>query len=119
MALILLTAGISKFFSGGGFKDYYSGIFANEALRINLPSFLVDGYLTVIPFIEISLGLCLLFARLKPWIVYAWYIFMASLLIGHYVLQEWSVVNQMLGYFFLGMICHALPTKYEAGLDPS
>lgn len=111
MALILLTAGTSKFFSGGGFQAYYGGLFANEALRLNPPQMLVDLYLTSIPFIEITLGLSLLVTALKPWTVYAWYAFMASLLVGHYILQEWSAVNQMLAYFFLGMLCHLLPTR--------
>ncbi len=111
MALILLTAGISKLFSNGGFKTYYSGLFSNSDLRLNAPQFLVDSYLTIIPFIEISLGLALLVTALKKYTIWAWYGFMASLLIGHYILQEWSVVNQMLPYFFLGMIAHALPTR--------
>jgi len=111
MALILLTAGISKFFSGGGFKAYYSGLFANPDLRINTPQILIDGYLTLIPFIEITLGACLLIASLKQFTIWVWYAFMASLLVGHYILQEWSIVNQMLPYFFLGMIAQALPTR--------
>lgn len=113
MALILLTAGTSKLFSIGGFQEYYSGLFANPDLRINMPAFLFESYLTIIPFIEIGLGLALLVAALKPYTIYAWYAFMASLLVGHYILQEWSAVNQMLGYFFLGFLCHALPTKRE------
>lgn len=114
MALILLTAGISKLFSGGGFQGYYSGLFANPDLRINLPAIFFDNYLTAIPFLEIGLGIALLIPALKPFTIYGWYAFMASLLVGHYVLQEWSAVNQMLSYFFLGFICHALPTSREA-----
>jgi len=117
MALILLTAGISKLFSDGGFKAYYSGIFGNPDLRINLPAFSYEIYLTLIPFIEIGLGAALLVASLKRFTIWAWYAFMASLLMGHYVLQEWSAVNQMLSYFFLGMICHILPTKAEAAFS--
>ena len=113
MALILLTAGTSKLFSGGGFKEYYAGLFADESLRLKIPDWVITLYLSGIPFIEIGLGVCLLIASLKPYTVYAWYLFMASLLVGHYILQEWSSVNQMLAYFFLGMICHALPAKNE------
>ncbi|MEM7359141.1 MAG: MauE/DoxX family redox-associated membrane protein [Pseudomonadota bacterium] len=113
MALILLTAGTSKFFSGGGFQAYYAGQFANEALRIQVPDFLITLYLGSIPFIEVALGIALLVTALKRYTIYAWYLFMASLLVGHYILQEWSEVNQMLGYFFLGMICHALPTRND------
>ena len=113
MALILLTAGISKFFSGGGFKTYYSGLFGNEDLRLNFPAFTYDTYLAIIPFIEVVLGAALLFVALKRYTIWAWYAFMASLLVGHYILQEFSAVNQMLIYFILGMICHILPTKAE------
>jgi len=113
MALILLTAGTSKFFSGGGFKTYYSGLFGNSDLRLNFPAFTYDIYLTLIPFIEVGLGALLLVAALKRYTIWAWYGFMASLLVGHYTLQEFSAVNQMLPYFFLGMICHILPTKGE------
>jgi len=113
MALILLTAGISKFFSGGGFKTYYSGLFGNDDLRLNFPAFTYDTYLTLIPFIEVGLGAALLFVAFKRYTIWAWYAFMASLLVGHYILQEFSAVNQMLIYFVLGMICHILPTKAE------
>ena len=113
MALILLTAGISKFFSGGGFKTYYSGLFGNEDLRLNFPAFTYDTYLAIIPFIEVVLGAALIVVALKRYTIWAWYAFMASLLVGHYILQEFSAVNQMLIYFILGMICHILPTKAE------
>lgn len=113
MALILITASTSKFFGAGGFKAYYSGLFQNPDLRINVPPSLIDTYLTLIPFIEMTLGLALLFPLLKRYTVWAWYAFMASLLVGHYILQEWTIVNQMLAYFFLGMIAHALPTRAD------
>ena len=108
MCVILLTAGISKMFSAGGFADYYADQFAGD-LRIVLPAGLIKAYLLIIPFIEISLGLALLVTKLKPYTVYAWFAFMLSLLVGHYVLQEWSAVNQMLDYFFLGLLCLVLP----------
>jgi len=113
MALILLTAGTSKFFSDGGFAAYYLGQFTSGTLRINLPGGLIGLYLNLIPFIEVGLGAALLVSKLKPYTIYAWYAFMASLLLGHYVLQEWSAVNQMLAFFFLGMICHVLPTRHD------
>lgn len=110
MGLILITAGTSKFFSAGGFREYYAGLFSNPQLRLQMPDWMIQLYLSVIPFIELGLGIALFVVALKPWTVYAWYAIMASLLVGHYILQEWSAVNQMLPYFFLGMICHALPT---------
>ncbi len=108
MILILLTAGTSKFFSDGGFFNYYSALFQGE-LRINLPVSLVNLFLSLVPFIEISLGLALLSNKYKDYTVYAWLGFMLSLMFGHYILQEWSAVNQMLDYIFLGLLCLVLP----------
>ena len=109
MILILLTAGTSKFFSDGAFYNYYSELFQGE-LRINLAESLVNLFLSLIPFIEISLGLALLSNEYKGYTVYAWLGFMLSLMFGHYILQEWSEVNQMLDYIFLGLLCLVLPT---------
>ena len=108
MITILLTAGTSKFFSGGGFQEYYSGLFQGD-LRIVMPAWLINLYLNLIPYIEIGLGLALLSNRHKQLAVYGWFAFMLSLLIGHYILQEWSAVNDMLDYFFLGLIACVLP----------
>ncbi len=108
MIIILLTAGTSKFMSDGGFFEYYSALFRGD-LRISMPRFLVDGYLRLIPFIEIGLGLALIGTRYKRCTVYGWFGFMLSLLVGHYILQEWSSVNQLLDYLFLGLLCMVLP----------
>ena len=108
MILILLTAGTSKFFSQGGFFEYYSQLFQGD-LRINLTPLLVNLYLKATPFIEVFLGLALLSNKYKIFAVYGWFVFMLSLLFGHYILQEWSSVNQMLDYIFLGLLCFILP----------
>jgi uncharacterized membrane protein YphA (DoxX/SURF4 family) len=108
MIVILLTAGTSKLFSQGGFQQYYLEQFQGD-LRINLPPVLVGAYLAIIPFVEIFLGCALIFTRTRIFAIYGWFLFMLSLLIGHYVLQEWSAVNQMLDYFFLGLVCLILP----------
>ncbi|PCJ90822.1 MAG: hypothetical protein COA46_09870 [Porticoccaceae bacterium] len=108
MILILVTAGTSKLFSQGGFFEYYSQLFQGD-LRINLAPFLVNLYLKATPFIEVFLGLALLSNKYKIFAVYGWFVFMLSLLFGHYILQEWSSVNQMLDYIFLGLLCFILP----------
>ncbi|HEB29110.1 MAG TPA: hypothetical protein ENI05_15400 [Porticoccus sp.] len=108
MILILLTAGTSKVFSQGGFFEYYSQLFQGD-LRINLAPFLVNLYLKATPFVEVFLGLALLSNKYKIFAVYGWFVFMLSLLFGHYILQEWSSVNQMLDYIFLGLLCFILP----------
>ena len=109
MIVILLTAGTSKFFSAGGFFNYYSQLFQGE-LRINLPALLVNSFLSLVPYLEIFLGLALISNKYKDYVVYLWFAFMLSLMFGHYILQEWSAVNQMLAYIFLGLLCLILPT---------
>jgi hypothetical protein len=74
-----------------------------------MPAALVNSYLQVIPFIELGLGFALFSNQHKRLALYGWFAFMLSLLIGHYILQEWSSVNQMLDYFFLGLLCMVLP----------
>jgi hypothetical protein len=108
MIVILVTAGTSKLFAQGGFSDYYSQAFQGD-LRINLPEVLVGIYLAIVPFFEIGLGLLLFSNTHKAFAVYSWFAFMLSLLFGHYILQEWSAVNQMLDYIFLGLLCLVLP----------
>lgn len=112
MVIILLTAGTSKFFSQGSFLAYYSALFQGD-LRIVLPQILVDSYLTSIPFIEIGLGMALTINQFKRYAVYAWFGFFLSLLFGHYILQEWSSVNQILDYLFLGLLCLVLPMHHS------
>ena len=108
MSIILITAGTSKFFSAGGFFGYYSELFQGD-LRIQAPAVLVNLYLSLIPYIEVALGVSLLVVKFKPFSIYAWFAFMLSLLVGHYLLQEWSAVNQMLDYIFLGLLGLVLP----------
>ncbi len=74
-----------------------------------MPPFLINAYLQIIPFIEIGPGLALFSHQHKQLAVYNWFAFMLSLLVGHYILQEWSAVNDMLDYFFLGLLCLVLP----------
>lgn len=109
MVIILLAASTSKFFSHGGFHCYYSNLFQGD-LRITLPPYFVSAYLGLIPYIEMTLGLALLSNKYKRFTVYGWFAFMLSLMVGHYVLQEWSSVNDMLDYMFLGLLSLVLPS---------
>jgi hypothetical protein len=109
MITILLTASFSKFMSHGGFQQAYLSAFQVDSLRIQVPSAIISTYLAVIPWIELSLGVALMSNRHKNITVYGWFGFMLSLTVGHYILQEWSAVNDMLDYFFLGLLCFVLP----------
>gem|GEM_PF-379918 len=109
MIVTLATASVSKLFSRGGFAEYYFGAFTADKLRIHLPPALIEGYLQIIQFIEMTIAVALVITSLKPYSVYAWFAFFLSLEVGHYVLEEWSNVNQMIPYFLLGLACLILP----------
>jgi hypothetical protein len=109
MIVTLLAAGISKFCSHGQFVEYYSHAFAAEKLRIHLPAWLTSAFLQATPFLELTIATTLAITRLKPYSIYAWFAFFLSLEVGHYVLEEWSDVNQMIPFFLLGLACLVLP----------
>jgi hypothetical protein len=104
MIVTLVTAGVSKFCSHGQFVEYYSGAFAAEKLRIHLPQWLIYGFLQATPFLELAIAAALSVTRLKPYSVYAWFAFFLSLEVGHYLLEEWSEVNQMIPFFLSGWL---------------
>ena len=90
MILTLLTAGVSKLFSGGGFYEYYSGLFANPELRINLPMVLVNLFLTLTPFLEIGVAVALTVNQIRRAAIVAWWAWFLNIEFGHYVMEEWS-----------------------------
>jgi hypothetical protein len=109
MIVTLLTAGVSKLFSHGSFAAWYGSHFAKPELRIHLPSMLVIAYLQAMPYLEIAIALGLAYTRLRKYFIYAWCFFFVVLEFGHYTLQEWANVNQMIPYIILGSFCLLLP----------
>ena len=109
MVVTLLTAGVSKLFSAGGFYEYYASLFANPDLRINLPMFLVSPFLKLTPFIEIAIAGALAVTPIRRAATVAWWIWFLNIEFGHYVLQEWSAVNEIIPYQILGALAYVLP----------
>ena len=109
MIFTLATAGVSKLLSDGSFYNYYSALFANQDLRIQLPNILVDLHLLLTPFIEIGIALALIFTRIRRYAITAWWIWFIMIQFGHYVLQDWSAVNEIIPYQILGVLCYVLP----------
>src|SRR5216683_1329246 len=54
MVVTLCTPGIGKFFSHGALDQYYGELFLNPQLRIHLPSFFVDWFLFLTPYMELA-----------------------------------------------------------------
>ncbi len=71
--------------------------------------------LRLIYVIEIGLGAALLINSIEYFAVYACFGCFLSLLFGHYLLQGWSSVNQILEYLFFG-ICCLLSPMHRPGL---
>jgi uncharacterized membrane protein YphA (DoxX/SURF4 family) len=109
MIITLLVAGISKFCSHGNFHRYYLKLFLNPGLRINLPSLLVDLYITLIPFIEVSIAIALILPFKRRFFIVLWIIYFLSLEIGHYVLEEFTSVDLIISIILFGVAAYILP----------
>lgn len=109
MAMTLLIAGISKFFSNGGFYAYYLMQFSNEDLRINLPTFSFDIYLTLIPYLEVGIGFVLLTSLKRRLFIVVWIVYFMTLELGHYLLEEFTSANMIIPYIIMGVLAYMLP----------
>ncbi|MDB5090429.1 MAG: hypothetical protein JWR09_4423 [Mucilaginibacter sp.] len=109
MIITLLVAGISKFCSHGNFHKYYLKLFLNPALRINLPSFLIDIYLSLIPFIEVGIAIALITSLKRRFFIVVWILYFISLEVGHYVLEEFTSVDLIVSIILFGVAAYILP----------
>ena len=109
MIVTLLIAGISKFYSHGTFYSYYLQEFTKDTLRLQLPGSIYKVYLQLIPYLEVVLSLSLLWSRYRRYFTIAWVLYFISLEVGHYILQEWSAVNEMVPFILLGTTNYVLP----------
>jgi uncharacterized membrane protein YphA (DoxX/SURF4 family) len=109
MSITLLVAGISKFYSHGNFYSYYSKEFANKELRINLPAWSFETYLTLIPYLEVTIGLALLTMLNRRLFIVIWIIYFISLEIGHYLLEQFQSANMIIPYIIMGVMAYILP----------
>ena len=110
MIITVLVAGVSKFYSHGSFFDYYFHEFTKDTLRIQLPAFFYRVYLHAIPYLEILIALSLIWSKYRRIFIMVWISYFMSLEIGHYILQEWSVVNEMIPFILLGTFAYILPS---------
>jgi len=116
MIITLLVAGISKFFSHGGFYRYYVKEFAKPDLRINLPTFLVDSYLFLIPYLEVGIALALISTFKRRLFIVIWIIYFLGLETGHYVLEQFQTVDMMIPFIIMGTLTYLLPAyEYRFG----
>jgi uncharacterized membrane protein YphA (DoxX/SURF4 family) len=118
MLITLLIAGVSKFFSNGKFHSYYLKQFSNQELRINLPTFTFDFYLSLIPYLEVAIAITLFSSIKRRVFIVVWIAYFISLELGHYVLEEFTSANMIIPYILLGVLTYILPAhKYIWNLD--
>lgn len=110
MSMTLLIAGISKFFSSGGFYSYYLKQFSNGDLRINLPQFSFGFYLTLIPYLEVGIGFVLLTSIKRRLFIVVWIVYFMTLELGHYLLEEFTSANMIIPYILMGTVAYVLPS---------
>ena len=110
MIITVLVAGVSKFYSHGSFFDYYFHEFTKDTLRIQLPAFFYRVYLKAIPYLEILIALSLIWSKYRRIFIMVWISYFMSLEIGHYILQEWSAVNEIIPFILLGTFAYILPS---------
>lgn len=109
MIVTTLTAGISKFFSHGGFRDYYMTQFAKDNLRIQLPEILPYIGLSIIPYVEVGLGFLLLIPKTRRFFSVVFVLYFLVLTIGHYILEEFLEVDVVLPLTMIGIAAYMLP----------
>ena len=109
MIITLLVAGISKFCSNGNFHKYYLKLFTNPGLRINLPAFLFDIYLSLIPFIEVGIALALITGLKRRFFIVVWILYFISLEVGHYILEEFTSSDLIIPIILFGVAAYILP----------
>jgi len=109
MSITLLVAGISKFCSHGNFHKYYLKLFLNPSLRINVPSFIIDAYLSLIPFIEVGIALALITSLKRRLFIVIWIVYFISLEVGHYVLEEFTSSDLIISIILFGVAAYILP----------
>lgn len=102
--ILLLVAGINKFYSHGAFDKYYLQRFANGEQRINLPSFLFNFYLDTIPFVEVGIAIALILSLNRRFIIVVWILYFITLEVAHYILKELTSVDLIIPYCFLGCV---------------
>lgn len=110
MIVTLLVAGVSKLYSDASFFQYYYTEFTNNTLRLQLPASLYKVYLQAIPYIEIVIALGLTWTKYRRIFTVGWITYFISLETGHYILQEWSAVNEMIPFILLGTFAYILPS---------
>ncbi|SNY99459.1 MauE/DoxX family redox-associated membrane protein [Flagellimonas pacifica] len=109
LILLLLVGAVYKLLDLGNFVTYYSDLFAKSYV-FKIPTGLTKALLYTMPFVELLIGLCLLFYRTRTIGLYGYLVFIMFMMLGEYFMDNFHNVNGTLDYMFMGMLCILLPS---------
>lgn len=106
---LLLVGAAYKLLDLENFVNYYTGLFS-KSFVFKLPLSLVSLLLVVMPFIELIIGLSLLFHKTRVIGLYGYLFFILTMMLGEYFMDNFHNVNGTLDYMFMGILCYLLPS---------
>ena len=109
LILLLLIGASYKLLELDNFVTYYSDLFSKSYV-FKLPPELITIILYAMPFVELLIGICLLFTKTRTIGLYGYLIFIMFMMMGEYFMDNFHNVNGTLDYMFMGMLCILLPS---------
>lgn len=108
LILLLLIGATYKLIDIENFVTYYQGLFS-KSFVYKIPEGLVIILLYSLPFIELFIGLVLLFRKTRIIGLYGYLGYIMLMMLGEYFMDNFHNVNGTLDYMFMGMLCLILP----------
>lgn len=108
LILLLLIGATYKLLGLENFVTYYGELFSKSYVFKISPG-LIKVLLYTMPFIELIIGICLLFSKTRTIGLYGYLFFIMTMMLGEYFMDNFHNVNGTLDYMFMGMLCFLLP----------
>lgn len=108
LILLLLVGAIYKLLDLDNFVTYYGGLFSKSYV-FKIPASLIKMLLYVMPFMELVIGVSLIFNKSRTFGLYSYLFFIMTMMLGEYFMDNFHNVNGTLDYMFMGMLCILLP----------
>lgn len=109
LILLLLIGAVYKLLDLDNFATYYGGLFSKSYV-FKIPAGLIKVLLYTMPFVELLIGISLLFSKTRTTGLYSYLFFIMAMMLGEYFMDNFHNVNGTLDYMFMGMLCILLPS---------
>ena len=108
---LCLVGSSYKFFHPYGYMDgfvsYYMDLF--EKASFGIPTSWIFPALYMATFIEMTVGLLLIFGKTRTLGLYSYFCFIMIMFTGEYFMDNFHNVNGIPDYLYMGLLCLALP----------